>query len=99
MIKTNTGPYCCLTHYLIPQMSNRTVGKRSAIIFVSSAGSDIVLPYFTTYVATKSFESHFAKCLSYELCDEKIDILLVKPMSVNSGLNPDQPSGIRVVSS
>ena len=67
MVKTNTGPYCYLTHYLLPQLSRRHSEKRSAIIFVSSGGADIVLPFFSTYVATKSFNSHFAKCLSYEL--------------------------------
>ena len=97
MINTNMGPYCYLTHFLIPKLSSRGEGKRSAIIFVSSTGADIVLPYLSTYVASKSFNNHFAKSLSYEVYEDKIDVLSVKPMSVFTGMNSDKPSGIRVI--
>ena len=97
MINTNMGPYCYLTHYMIPKLKKREVGKRSAIIFTSSVGADMVLPYLSTYVATKSFNNHFAKSLSYEVYDDKIDVLSLKPMSVYTGMNPTKPSGISVI--
>ena len=66
MIKTNMGPYCYLSHFLIPKLSNRE--SRSAIIIVSSnAATYSAVPYFTTYAATKTFNDHFARSLSYEL--------------------------------
>ena len=67
MVKTNMGPYCYLTHFLIDKLAQREVGRRSAIIFVSSSGGDLILPYLSTYVATKAFNDHFAQSLSYEL--------------------------------
>ena len=60
MIKTNMGPYCYLTHFFMKNLSNRGNGKRSAIIFVSSSGADLVIPYISTYVATKLFNDQFA---------------------------------------
>ena len=96
MINTNMGPYCYLTHYMMPQLKKRA-GKRSAIIFTSSVGAQMVLPYLSTYVATKSFNNHFAKSLSYEVYDDKIDVLSLKPMSVYTGMNPTKPKGISVI--
>ena len=59
-IKTNMGPYVYLTHFLIGKLSKRGNGKRSAIIFVSSSGADLTVPYLSTYVASKLFDDQFA---------------------------------------
>ena len=67
IVKTNMGPYCYLTHFMVKSLSNRENGKRSAIIFVSSSGADIIVPYLSTYVASKQFNDQFAQSLSYEL--------------------------------
>ena len=90
------GHYCYLTHYLMPKLKNR--GKKSALIFVSSSGADVPLPFMATYAATKIFNHHFAQCLSYEVYEDGIDVLSLKPMEVQSGIIKTEPSGMSVIS-
>ena len=96
MVKTNMGPYCYLTHFLIQKLANRE--SRSAIIFVSSTAAHFAVPYFSTYSATKIFSDHFSRNLSYEVYEDKIDVLSVKPSAVQTGINTMKPSGLSIIS-
>jgi hypothetical protein len=65
-----------LTALLLPRM--RQVGK-GAVIFVSSAGGYVPLPYYAVYSGTKAFLATWGEALAAELEGSGIDVLVVAP--------------------
>lgn len=60
--------------------------KKGAIINVSSGAGNHPTPLLTVYSATKAFVNTFSECLSYEMRDFNIDVLLVTPYYVVSNM-------------
>ena len=86
-IHTNIYPQVFLTQGLIPQFIERTKTHKTAIINISSnMGSEVFLPYFSLYSATKAFNDHFSKALAIEY--PKIDILSARPGRTKTAMNP-----------
>jgi short-subunit dehydrogenase len=65
-----------LTALMLPRM--RKAG-RGAVIFVSSAGGYVPLPYYAVYSGTKAFLATWGEALAAELQGSGIDVLVVAP--------------------
>lgn len=65
-----------LTALLLPRM--RKTG-RGAVVFVSSAGGYVPLPYYAVYSGTKAFLATWGEALAAELEGSGIDVLVVAP--------------------
>ncbi len=65
-----------LTALILPRM--RKAG-RGAVIFVSSAGGYVPLPYYAVYSGTKAFLATWGEALAAELQGSGIDVLVVAP--------------------
>lgn len=72
-----------LTLALMPNL----LQSRSAIINLSSFLGETAAPYSTVYSATKAFNTFFSECLAMEKNMNKLDILSVRPMYVESPLS------------
>lgn len=73
-----------MTHWLVPKMNQRE--KRSAIINLSSVAGEYPLPYISVYSATKAFNDFFSQAIEMEY-SQKIDVLSVKPLYVESNMS------------
>jgi 17beta-estradiol 17-dehydrogenase / very-long-chain 3-oxoacyl-CoA reductase len=86
IIHTNVYPQVYLTRGLISQLKQRSTTRKTAIINLSSVfGTEVFLPYFSVYSATKSFNDYFSKALAAE--HPSIDILSVRPGRVKTNMN------------
>ena len=92
-ININCVPMALMSNYMVPNMLKRE--KRSAIINVSSFAAENPVPYATTYSATKAYNDAFSKAISLEYSD-KIDILSLRPLYVESNMTSHQDSAIMI---
>ena len=95
-LKEKTHQETVLTHVMAPvqityelakDMANRTqkdLGRRGGIIFVTSTAAFQPLPYFSVYGAAKAFMLSFAEALQQELKKVGIDVLALCPGEVNT---------------
>lgn len=87
IIHTNVYPQVYLTRLLIGRLNARSATHRTAIINISSnLGTEVFLPYFSVYSATKAFNDHFSKVLSVEF--PKLDVLSARPGRTQTNMNP-----------
>jgi 17beta-estradiol 17-dehydrogenase / very-long-chain 3-oxoacyl-CoA reductase len=73
-----------MTHWLVPKMLKRE--KRSAIVNLSSVAGEYPLPFISVYSATKAYNDFFSQSIEMEY-SQKIDILSVKPLYVESNMS------------
>ncbi len=66
---------------IIPILVNQ---RKGAIINVSSGSGNHPTPMIATYCSTKSFGTQFSQCLSHELREFGVDVLVVTPYYVIS---------------
>ena len=64
--------------------------KRKAIISTSSVVGESIMPYNADYCATKAANDKFSQSLSYELDEDGIDCLSLKPLFVTTKLSGHQ---------
>ena len=83
-INVNCVPMTILSGMVIQRMLQRE--QRSAIINISSVAGQNPCPFISTYSATKAYNDFFSKSIGMEY-DEKIDVLSVQPMFVESNLS------------
>jgi 17beta-estradiol 17-dehydrogenase / very-long-chain 3-oxoacyl-CoA reductase len=60
--------------------------KRSAIVNLSSVAGEYPLPFISVYSATKAYNDFFSQSIEMEY-SQKIDILSVKPLYVESNMS------------
>eukprot|EP01105_Mastigella_eilhardi_P005151 TRINITY_DN16930_c0_g1_i1.p1 TRINITY_DN16930_c0_g1~~TRINITY_DN16930_c0_g1_i1.p1 ORF type:complete len:333 (-),score=72.96 TRINITY_DN16930_c0_g1_i1:743-1714(-) len=63
-----------------------TKGLKGAIVFTSSMGGNIALPFCALYSSSKAFIAMFAAGLSMEAKSKNIDVLAVRPGSTNTNI-------------
>jgi short-subunit dehydrogenase len=80
----NVLPVTFLTHALLPKLLRRE--KRSAIINLASVAGENPLPYISVYSASKAYGDFLSQALELEY-SQKIDILSVRPMYVESNMS------------
>ena len=76
MVRLNCLAPVILTHHFVRPMKKR---KNGAIIFLSSIAANQPTPRCATYAATKVFDLFLGEALSYELKNEGIKVVTVKP--------------------
>ncbi|KAK9509331.1 hypothetical protein O3M35_006672 [Rhynocoris fuscipes] len=64
LINVNVMPVTMMTSLVLPSMTEK---KRGLIINISSAVSELTLPYIAEYSASKAYVTKFGSCLTYEL--------------------------------
>ncbi|KER28176.1 hypothetical protein T265_13634, partial [Opisthorchis viverrini] len=84
MITCNSISTACMTRVLLPRMLSQTTG--SAIINISSASSQLPLPYHVLYASTKAFVTQFSDCLEAELERSSVIVQCYCPMYVKSNM-------------
>jgi len=86
-VHTNVYPQIYLTQGLIPQLNKRSKTHKTGIINLSSnLGTEVILPYFSIYSATKAFNDHFSQALASEY--PNIDILSARLGRTKTNMNP-----------
>jgi len=75
-----------VTRVFLPRMASRS--RKSAIINMSSLGSQYPRPFFQLYSATKAFNDYFSRGLAEE--HPNIDILSLKPGFVSSRMTSNK---------
>jgi NAD(P)-dependent dehydrogenase (short-subunit alcohol dehydrogenase family) len=85
-IDVNLKGSAFLCHELVPHFKRNKYGK---IIFLSGGGATKSMPYFTAYAASKAGLVRFGETLADELKDFNIDINMVAPGAMNTGLLDD----------
>jgi short-subunit dehydrogenase len=83
-INVNVLPISLLTHELLPKMLKREL--RSAIINLSSVAGENPIPHISGYSASKAYGDFLSQALELEY-SQKIDILSVRPMYVESNMS------------
>ena len=67
-----------LTRHLLPYMKSQS--HKSCIVIVSSGGVHYpVMPYLTTYIATKAYNLSFGQCLAEELKGSNVEVHVTCP--------------------
>lgn len=100
MINLNIVPQALLSDMLIKKMiqRNANTGLKSCIINLSSFASQIQSVKFVQYHGCKAFNNVHSKLMSYELKDDNIDVMSIKPMFVASPLTKMEPNWYHVIS-
>ena len=87
-IRTNITPQIYLTKGLITGLIRRNATHKTAVINISSnLGTEVFLPYFSVYSATKAFNDYFSKTLAQEY--PNIDVLSARPGRTQTAMNPN----------
>lgn len=81
MLRVNIEALTHLTQAWLPQMVSQ---KRGAILQVSSLASDLPIPDFAAYAATKAYVSSFSEALRIELMPHGIPVTAVCPGPVRT---------------
>ena len=95
VISMNTFPQVILSKLLIEKMLLKET--RSAIINLSSSAANVAMKTFGLYSATKAFNDFLSRGMAEEL-QHKIDIMVVKPLGVESPLSKMKANGITCIS-
>ena len=86
MININVNTTTYMTTFLLPRLLHRR-NKRSAIINLTSKMGYLQMADFGPYGASKSYVQSLTGALR-EAYSEQLDVMLIIPGSVKSGINP-----------
>ncbi len=81
MMMVNMVALTELTHAILPSL----IAHGGAIMNISSLASDLFIPDFAVYAATKAYVSSFSEALKIELEEHQIPVLAVCPGPVHTG--------------
>jgi short-subunit dehydrogenase len=87
-VAVNIYPQVMLTHIVLPQMTSRyaSTKQQSLILNVSSSSVFMNVDDLALYAATKKFNLHFSKSISYEVEDQGVFVNAVTPGYVDTPL-------------
>jgi NAD(P)-dependent dehydrogenase (short-subunit alcohol dehydrogenase family) len=77
------GPALC-SHAVLPGMIARRRGR--IVTVASGAGANVILPYFSAYVTSKTAALRFCEALSLELKEHGIAVFAISPGSVHTAM-------------
>jgi len=88
LLHTNICSQIFMTQGLMPHFIERSKTLKTGIINISSnMGTEVFLPYFSIYAASKAFNNHFSLALASEY--PQIDILAARPGRTKTSMNPN----------
>ena len=94
MVNVNVNAMLFLSRYYVDkfvkknkELEDKGINKRSAIINFSSIAAFGSTNRFSLYSSTKSFNRVFSLSLTTEYESQGVDVMVVTPMSVKSGMN------------
>ncbi|KRX06471.1 hypothetical protein PPERSA_05084 [Pseudocohnilembus persalinus] len=83
-ISVNLGSQILMTKLVLDKYFKTSEKQKRAIISISSFVGEVIMPYNADYCATKSANDKYSQSLSWELKDENIDVLSLKPFFVTT---------------